>query len=294
MLDFRIYTFLTLCREKSYTKTAQRLKMTQPAVTQHIQYLEQYYGARLIRYQSRKFSLTEAGETLYRYASVMQADAQRLRELVAQTKQYQTIRCGATLTIGEFVMPPIIRQLTRKQNIHVSMRVGNTQELLAQLERGEIDFALVEGIFDRSKVSFHIFSEEEFICVGGKDSVYDAELETLRGYPLILREKGSGTRDILEQSLKMHSFSTSCFASVMEIGNINVIKQMVIDGAGITFLYKAAVTRELMEGTLREIKIKDFSVTHPFCFVYPLNSLYEEQYRQWAQLFWQIKNKENT
>ena len=109
MLDFRLETFLDLCHSKSYTKTAGNLNITQPAVSQHIRYLEQYYGVKLILYQNHKFSLTPEGTYLFKEISALHIRSQEIRDNIqnlSSLPDIPVIRIGADPTIGEFILPP--------------------------------------------------------------------------------------------------------------------------------------------------------------------------------------------
>ena len=149
MLDYRVITFLTLYDEMNYRRTAERLNMTQPGVTQHIHYLENYYGVKLFEYDGRTLSRTKAAERLKRYFDSIKAEESDIREKFAPTNAvHMTI--GATKTIGEFVIVPEIRSFLQEPNHTLDLIVDNTENLLRMLEKAEIDFAVIEGVFDKS------------------------------------------------------------------------------------------------------------------------------------------------
>ena len=146
MLDFRIETFLTVCQTMNFTRAAQLLHITQPAVSQHIHALEQQYGARLFHYEGKQLSLTQAGQLLRQAATTMRHDARHLQDTIRQLGVRRRMCFGATLTIGEYVMPgPLLRLLKQQPELELRMIMGNTAQLLELLDRGEIDFAIVEG-----------------------------------------------------------------------------------------------------------------------------------------------------
>jgi len=101
----------------------------------------------------------------------------------------------------------------------------------------------------------------------------------------ILRKKGSGSLDILMQVLYEQGLTRDAFHKIIEVGNIHAIKQLVHNDMGISFLYKAAVDKELASGTLHQINIKNFDITREFNFVYPKNSIHESQYLSWFDNF---------
>ncbi|MEY8356319.1 LysR family transcriptional regulator [Lachnospiraceae bacterium 54-53] len=285
MLDFRIDTFLAVCRYMSFTKAAGELHITQPAVSQHIHHLEKQYGARLLEYSGKKVSLTEAGRAFLSAAITMKDDELHLKRIVEQKSgKGRKLVFGATMTIGEYVMPmALLRFLDAYPEAEVRMAVADTRELLEKLNEGEIEFALVEGFFQKKEYDFLVYDSQPFAAVCGPDHVFCGErkrLEDLLSERLIIREPGSGTRFVLERYLEGKNLLVHDFSGLMEISNIGVIKQMVAKGKGITFLYEAAVKKELEAGILKRIELEDFQLTHDFTFIWRKGSMYGSYYRE--------------
>lgn len=289
MLDFRLETFLTLCKTRNYTKTAGELHITQPAVSQHIRYLENYYGCKLFHYSGKTLTLTSHGEKLKSFVMTMKANSGRIKELMGEDDNSYPITFGATLTIGEYVMEGIMKSLLKDYpEIRITMEVDNTKELLEKLKDGQVDFVLLEGQFDKEKYSSMLFSMEEFVAVCSSKSslvLREREIKELFNERLILRENGSGSRDIFEQVLYERNLTIDNFKSIAEIANIKIIKELVKENLGITFIYKQAVKEELKNGKLKEIKIKDFKVEREFNFVFLKESIHYEEYRKWFKYF---------
>lgn len=302
MLDFRVKTFLELCETGSYTKAAQHLHITQPAVTQHIHYLEEDYGVKLFTYQGRELRLTEAGKRFREFGMSVRADDDRIRKRLALSQgETAPLRFGATLTIGEYTMPGILkRALEEMPDLRLTMQVKNTQELLAKLERGEVDFALVEGNFDRSKYDARVFSQEEMVGICGPDWRADRmpdlphrkfDLEELLEERLIVREAGSGTRGVLQQALYEHNLNLNAFAKVTQLGSMEAIKSLVSAGCGIAFLYREAVKKELALGTLCQFRVKDFLLTREFHFVSLKGSVQTQEQALWFERFFRWRGE---
>lgn len=284
MLDFRINTFLTVCEYMNFTKAAEILCITQPAVSQHIKYLESIYNTRLFEYEGKKIKITKAGQLLYQTAITMKHDEAYLKEKIEKEQLgIASIKFGATLTIGEFILPPKLHNyLSKNNNIKLTMIVENTKELLYKLEHGEIDFALVEGYFVKNEYEYISYSKENYICVVGKNYKFKKQpqiLEDLLNETLIVREKGSGTRDIFEKNLEEQNLTINDFSKVIEIGNINTIKYLVKNNDGITTLYEAAVKEELENGTLKKVEIEDLQKNHYFYAIWRKNSAFESLYK---------------
>jgi len=283
MLDFRHETFLILSSCGSFTKAAEILHITQPAVSQHIKYLEEFYGCKLIDSTGRRIKLTRQGELLREFAMTVFADSKHLRQNIAELDtETMQFSFGATLSIGEYVMPDILsRLLIKYPRMQIHMSVANTQVLLERLRRGELEFIIVEGLFDKSEYDATLFSLENFVPVCSPGSEFanrEVSFEELTRSRLILREPGSGTREIFENILQKNNFTLHAFDKLIEIGNMAAIKKMVSMDLGITFMFEAAAKKELESGTLSLINIAGFSERREFNFVLLKNSFFRDRY----------------
>lgn len=328
MLDYRTHTFLEVYRQRSFTQAARSLMITQPAVSQHIKQLESHYGCPLFVKTGRGIEPTPAATVLYQRLLTMENDDARLvaevgRLTAAPTKAREApLKLGCTRTIADFMAPQLVAaHLVRHPNSPVTLRAGNTRDLVGALDRGDIDFALVEGSFDRERFDYEVLSHEPYIAVAGRagakgivtpgagggvahgagtktevDNPADAErgasptefrthvarpssIRDLLGERLILREAGSGTREILEKHLAARDLAVTDFAGVVELESIPTIKACVRSGAGITFMYRAAAAEELARGEFVDITPVDFFIEHDFCLIWQRGSQYAPRYR---------------
>lgn len=299
MQDFRMETFLAVCRNLNYTKAAEELCITQPAVSQHIRHLEEYYGTRLFISEGKKMVLTEAGRLLQSAGLTMRHDECALKEQMASAGAVgRSLHMGATMTIGEFVLPFMLnRFMVNEPEATVHVTVANTADLLRSIDEGKLDFALVEGYFSGGDYDYQIYSTEKYIPVAGAGYQLQAlargkkqlRTEDLLSEPILIREQGSGTREVLERILEGKNLAVRDFRKIHEINNIQVMKYLIREGRGITFLYEAAVRQELEQGILREIRLKDFSVEHDFYFVWRKGSIFGLEYKE---IFKQLKGEE--
>ena len=283
MLDYRTHTFLTVCRTGSLTQAAAELHVTQPAVSQHIRQLERHYGCRLFTKTGRGVAPTAAGELLRRELGAMESDEGRLHAELDALKDEKDarppLRLGCTRTVGDFVAPRILADhLRRHPNEQLRMRVGNTAELVGLLDGGEIDLALVEGSFDRASFESETFSREPFVAVAAAGARPASVTDLLR-MRLVLREPGSGTREILERHLAARDLAVGDFAGVIELASIPAIKACVAAGAGVSFLYRVAVADELGSGTLADVTPADFAMEHDFSLIWQRGSRYASRWR---------------
>ncbi len=280
MLDYRIYTFLAVCRNMSFTKAAEELNITQPAVSQHIKYLEDMYNTSFFNFNGKKMSITNEGKVLLNAAKTMLHDSLHLKEILSSVKgEKKKLSFGATLTVGEYIVPYHMNKIIEKFGAEdIKIKITNTNELLEDINSGNVDFALVEGYFEKSEFDYLTYSVEPYIAVSGI-KLPEQSIEELLNYRIIVREEGSGTRAILENILSAHNLKIDDFAEKLEINNIGAIKTLVEKGIGISFIYKRAVEKELQNNSVFEVKIKNFSVNYNFTFVWRKNSIYTDYYR---------------
>ncbi len=274
MLDYRIETFLTLYEEMNYRRTAERLRMTQPGVTQHIHYLEQYYGVKLFAYNGRQLLRTPEAEQLKQHIDSTRAAEHHLRAGFVQTDIVH-LRVGATKTIGEFVLVSTVRRFLRQEHHRLDLLVDNTQTLLSMLERGELDFAIIEGVFDKEKYPHRLYKKESFVGICSRSHPFAGKtipFEKILRENLIVREKGSGTRMLLEQAVVSRGYSLDSFRRHSSISNFSVICDLVALDNAITFAYEPI---SHCRDDLSTFMVEDMQITGEFNLVY-INALVAE------------------
>lgn len=282
MHDFRIETFLAVCKAMNYTKAARRLHITQPAVSQHIHHLEHYYGCPLFSMQGKKLEITPAGLLLLEAAKTQVNDEKQLLERMHQPHRIP-LSIGATLSATEGLLSQSFAYFLKKHaNQKITMRTANTETLLTWMDEGEIDVAFVEGYFSKEIYDYIPYCEEDFIAVCSPD--YPAwetfrRVEDLYCQPLLIREQGSGSRAILERYLESRNAGTSDFNHTIEIGSIHLIKEMCKQQIGITFIYEHVVKEELTQKKLVKLNIKDMPLQHDITYLWRKHSNYSETYR---------------
>lgn len=269
MLDPRVYTFLLLAECKSTVRCAELRHLTQPAVTQHIRALEQRYGVKLFVKEGRHLVLTEEGRKFQRLCGRICAfDEQITFEM--RRGEWPMVRFGATLSICESLIPRLMPGLMEQfGGVRFHMEQQNTKVLLERLDRGELDFVLVEGNFEHQAYDYRPFFESAFVGLCSRESPFARcrRLEEVLGATLLLREKGSGTREIFEHECRAQNLTVEDFADVCEIAHIPTLMQLVAAGKGITFAYRAAALGLLEAGNLKMIPLEDFQLSRAFHFV---------------------------
>ena len=279
MLEQKLYTFIKLAECESTTQTALELHMTQPAVSQQLKSLETEYDIQLFNREGRRIILTNEGRQFYLMLKRMITMEQQFAEMIKQPA-VKTIRFGATLSISEGIMPELLpKMINHWKDIRFELTTQNTKELLRELEEGLIDFALIEGNFNQKKYAHSPIMKAKFSGFCQKGSPYKKfkRLEECISAPLIIREKGSGTRTIFESECETYNISVEDFLSSHEVDSIPVILNLVKSGAGITFAYDCAMQEGIKKGEIEEIVLENFSLERDFSFVALPNMLKTEK-----------------
>jgi len=270
-MDTRYETFLKLCEIMNYRKTAEILNMTQPAVTRQIKSLEAEFNTKLFVYDKRKLEKTESSDILKEYILSLRHNYNLLKDDM-QSKKSKTIKMGATKTIGEYVIDKEVIKNLENSSDNICFYIDNTANLLQKLENSEIDFAIVEGIFNKNKYNYKLFKKEQFCGICSYKSHLAGRkltLEDIFSENIIVREKGSGTRDIFESEIIKKGYNLENFNRVFEISSFAIIENLVARGDGISFVYKAiADSRDDIE----TFELKGLEKSHDFNIVWLKNS----------------------
>lgn len=290
MLDFRVKTFLCVCRHLNYTRAAEELSLTQPGVSQHIRYLEEHYGQKLFTYDKKMLTLTPAGEALRNAMLTMRHDMMHLKhDMDEKGSGIKRLDWGATLSIGEFLLPDLLSgYLRRHPNIQIDYHIANTENLLEWLDDGIIDFAFVEGNFPKREYDYVTIKSERFIAVCGADYVMNGmgKFTDLFSHTLLLREEGSGTRRILGEYLKSVGYSFKDFPQICTMNSHHMILRLLEDNYGISFVYEMVARKALDEHRLKEFVVPGFDMRHELNFIWKKGSIYREYYLELLEDFY--------
>lgn len=240
MLDHRTETFMAVCSVMNYREAAELLHITQPAVTQHIQFLEKEYGCRLFLYENRKLIKTPAAQMLEDYLRSVQQRENFLREKI-KNNGLRELRIGATKTIGDYVITDRIHDFLNQPDTALTLIVDNTKHLLHLLEQNTLDYAIIEGFFDKNRFGSQLYRRETFVGICPKDHPFagrEVSVEEILKETLIHRENGSGTLAILEEKLLEHNESLERFHRHICISSFKMIIDLIKSGYGISFVYE--------------------------------------------------------
>lgn len=269
MLDYRLYTFLKVAEMKNMTKAAENLGITQPGVTQHIKALEKRHGIKLFRAIGKELNLTDEGQIFLEGAKDMLKIKNKVLNRI--TTSSKKVFIGASLTIGGYLFPNIIIDYQEKhRDKEFILYVENTSNIIKKLYDGKINFAIVEGPFDKSRIKHSKLKEDELFFTVSSKSRYaekkEISIDEVLVSNLILREEGSGTRSIFESKLKEKGYSLDNIH--MEIGDITAIGTMVAANLGTTIISSIGLKDKLKNGDLINIPIKEFRIMREFNFIY--------------------------
>ncbi len=270
MLDNRIYTFLELCKVMNYRKTAERLNMTQPAVTQHIKYLEAEYRCKLFNYQGKVLTKTAKCLELETHArSILYADRAVMEKI--SENPVMKIAIGATKTIGEYIIEETVLDIMGRENVELHLIIDNTKNLLQQLNNLELDILMLEGYFDKNRYGYQLIKKEEVVGICSWEHEFagkEIEIEEAFVKPLIIRELGSGTRSIFEHFLESQNYSLESFRKKSVISSYKLIEAALENNLGISFVYGAVANQE----KFATFRIKDHTIKHEFNYVFLKNA----------------------
>lgn len=279
-MDSKLHTFLVLCQAMNYRLAAERLHLSQPAVTKQIQSLEQALQTKLFYYDGHTLHKTEKCLLLERYAISQQYQFEELL-LAIGDKQRLRLRIGATKTIGDYVLIDAIKDYLHNPSHELSLVVDNTKHLLQMLDENQLDFAIIEGTFSKTKYDSYLLRMEPFVGICAKDNPLCGRhmpIEELLEETIIVREEGSGTRRIFEERLIAAGYELSDFRREISISSFAAIKALVADEIGISFLYNSVVSKEESIGTFT---VQGLTEPHAFHVVYTRNTnakKYSEQF----------------
>lgn len=274
MEDHKLKVFCTVAETKSFSKTSEIIHLTQPAVSLQIQALEEIYETKLFDRSSSFINLTPSGEILYKYAKdILNLYAETEKEIGKITGLIKgSITIGASTTIGNYVLPTLIADFRKKHpKIKINVFIGNTKRIVDLLNSGGVDIGLVEGetLKHKMKTDPIITDELTFIVPPfhpwAKKKVVSI-LEVTKE-PFILREEGSGTRQMIEKYLSSHGINTGDMRIALVLGSTESIKEAVESGMGISIVSKWAARKEVKYGSLKLITPKEEKILRNFSLI---------------------------
>jgi len=270
-MDYTDKVFLAVAENLSFSKAADDLFISQPAVTKHIKKIESSLNTALFERKGNKISLSEAGQVVYRCLKQINKKYKDLEyELGRLNDTFQgTLRIGASSSISQYVIPSILAAFNQRYpKLKLYLLNGNSFEMEEKLLSGKVDVALVENEASHSDLKYYPFMEDEICLVTGSESSYAKRkfisIENLKKMPFILREKGSGTLEVIQKTLVRNGIDFENLNIVMHIGSTEAIKNFLTDFDGVALLSEKTIKKELLLKTITKLCIKDLTISRKF------------------------------
>ncbi|WP_102336098.1 LysR family transcriptional regulator [Salimicrobium jeotgali] len=270
-MDSQLEVFVTVAELENFSRAAERLHMTQPAVSQYIKVLEKSMDARLFDRSNKYVRLTQAGKIVYHHAKEIIGLYTSMHALIDDltNKASGTISIGASYTYGEYVLPEVLKRLKEEAlEITPSVTIGNTKEICKLISDYRLDIGIVEGEVNDENITVEPFETDELYVVSSPESLTSREgnfsPEELEGKTWIVREEGSGTRRISE---KFFSSAGIRPVSRLEFGSTQLIKEAVEAGLGITLLSRWTFKKEVKAGDLAIVNVEGLPVQREFSLI---------------------------
>lgn len=273
MADRRLQVFYTVAKLLSFTKAAETLHMTQPAVTFQVRQLEEHFNTRLFDRTHNRVALTEAGRKCYEYAEEIfdrYAEMENsVKELTGNASGALTL--GASTTIAEYMLPSLFSGFTRKYpDIQLRLKVSNTEGIVSMIENSMIDLGIVEGPVTNKNLLVEVCRVDHLVVIvpTGHELAKQkfVSMDKLMRYPFICREEGSGTRDVILKHMTEMGLDKNNLNICLELGSPESIKGAVEVGMGVSIVSSVTIEKELKLGTLNKVDLEP-SLERPFSFV---------------------------
>jgi len=270
----RLEVFCKVLELQSFTKAAEAVCLTQPTVSEHIRALEQTVGERLVDRLGREVLPTSSGKILYRYAK----DLIALRNEAVQALEKHkgalsgNLLVGASTIPGAYILPELIGSFkTLYPSIHTTLRIGGSSDVVERVLEGRLEIGLIGAKWDDRRIQMEeIFSDELVLTVYAEHrwaQRKSVDPEELIGEPFILRERGSGTRIVMNQAIEGAGFPPSRLNVVAEMGSTEAVRQGIKARIGISILSYRAVSEDVDRGMLVALPVKGLRLHRPFYLV---------------------------
>ena len=274
MFDFRLKVFHTVAKRLNFTKAADELCITQPAVSKHIQEIENHFKVKLFDRNGTKIKLTEAGETLLQYTNQLFSIYSNLEfELNSLNQRHNgKLRIGASTTIAQYVLSPLLASFHKKfPDITVTLLINNTEQIEQALQNKDIDFGIIEGQSKNVSFKYTEFIKDEIVLVANINHPAAKKemipLDELLKTPLLIREPGSGTLEVIAHALKPAGIKISQLHTEMQLGSTESIKSYLLHSKCMAFLSIYSILKELKNKEFSIIDVEGLSIERNFHFI---------------------------
>lgn len=279
MFDFRLKVFFVVAQRLNFTKAAEELYISQPAVSKHIQEIESHYKVKLFDRNGTRIKLTRAGVILLQQVEKLNRIYQDIDTELSALNNIESgqLRIGASTTAAQYYLPKYIASFKKKYpGIKIVLTTGNTEAVEYSLLEDRIDMGIVEGASKRKAIAYtRIVKDEIVLCTRvGNPALKKSSLkiEALHTLPLVLRESGSGSLDVLFAALKKAGSDPGMLSVEMELENSESIKSYLMNSDAYAFLSIHSILRELKENDLQIVDVKGLDIERYFYYIQPVGA----------------------
>jgi DNA-binding transcriptional LysR family regulator len=276
----QLRAFVSVVEYGSFSEAARVMGLSQPAVTMQIQGLESDLGVTLLERHYRRIEMTEAGRALLPYARTVLGEMEAAREEIERLSDQVGghLRLAASTTPGQYVLPRLLGSFLRSHSdASVSLRVHDTAEVVRLVESGEVHMGMTGAEVPGTRVEFEQMGSDRLMLVCPPDSHLlqreDLDLADIAEEPFIVREVGSGTRMVFEDTLRAGGIDPEELRVVIELGTSEAIVSAVEGGMGVGVVSSWMADKALKLGTIAQVPVPDFPVERPFFSVAPRGQL---------------------
>jgi len=274
--DFaKLNTFLTVIKEKSFSKASAKLGISQPAVTQQIKFIEEYLDTRIVERKKNGIKLTKEGEDLYRIAIRLdKAINSSEKELLKIINKEFTFVLGASFAIGNYVVPPFIGKIKDKIDNEVYLRVGLSEDIIDQLEDKKIDIALIESPVFRDGIIYREWIEDELVIFSNQPLPKQLRKEDMYKFDWICRDETSHTRKLTSEVFEEIGVECSSFNVIGVLASPTSIKESIMHADKtaprpvVSVMSRNVISEDIAAGTLFEARVKGYKITRKFYIAY--------------------------
>jgi DNA-binding transcriptional LysR family regulator len=263
-----IEIFCAVVELKSFSKAAQALHLTQPTISVHIKALEDEFSTKLLDRLGRTILPTQDGEILYRYAKeivTLKENARRAMERVTGTVSGKLV-IGASTIPGEYILPQVLAKFKKVYpDVIPVLRIADSNDIYESVLRGEVDLAVIgTAVKDRNIITRKYLGDEIVLAAPAGYRASVLQKDEIRTVPLLVREKGSGSRSSLEEHLSRIGLTLDNLNIIAEIGSSQALIRAVKAGMGLAFTSRLSIRDEIALGTLKAVKVKEILVQRNF------------------------------
>lgn len=276
MDDYKLRVFCAVVETQSFSQASRMMNLSQPAVSLQMRALEEIYETVLFDRSDKHLKLTPAGELLYKHAKdILGLYGRAEKEINAMTGRVKGLLIiGASTTVGTYLLPDALVAFRRKYpRVDLRLLVGNTKAVVKMLNNGDVHLGIVEGDVSKENMVVEKLMEDELKVIFAADHPWARKknisvLELIKE-PFVIREQGSGTRQMIEKYLQAHKISLSDLLISLELANTEAIKTTVEQGMGVSIVSGWAVKKEIAQGILKATIFKDLRFLRDFTIIYP-------------------------